>query len=78
LIGGCTVGVSLVAADDAAGSVIVAIHRAYSGCGKRQTRKNCPGMRQSSRPAGKLGNGIKIAAFASLLSIFHKCHCPLH
>jgi len=43
----------------------VAINRAYSTRGQRQTQKNCPGMNESSCLSGSLGNGIEIAALAS-------------
>src|SRR5207302_5627508 len=78
LIGGCTVGVFLLTDDEVAGSVIVAINRAYSSRRQRQTRKNCPPMGQSSRLSGKPGNGTEIAAFTSRrFSIIHNvaAHC---
>jgi hypothetical protein len=50
--------------DDVACPVIVAINRAYSTRGQRQTQKSCPGMNQSSWLSGTL-NGIEIAALAS-------------
>jgi hypothetical protein len=65
--------------DDVAGSVIVAINRAYSAGGQRQTRKNCSRARESGCPFGKRGNGIEIAAFCIAdFPSFHRCHFPLN